>query len=111
MKAKTAWDSKEWQGEDASTRLGNGRRKEWMRVKRRSLGPEDEHRGDSTHGEDPAEEAPCDQAAARPRTLRDPELAHERRALKRWLGVTPLGGLDERVQEQEGADEPEQREH
>jgi hypothetical protein len=56
-------------------------------------------------------QAPRDEAAACPRALRDPELAHERRALERRLGVAPLGGLDECVQEQEGANEPEQREH
>jgi hypothetical protein len=82
-----------------------------VRVKRSSRGSEDENRGDGADAEHSREETPRNQASTSPGALRDPKLAHERCALERRLGVAPLGGLDERVQEEERADEPEKREH
>jgi hypothetical protein len=58
-----------------------------------------------------AERAPREEAAPAPLALGDAKLAHERRALERALRSEPLRRLAKGVEQGEGAEEPEEREH
>jgi hypothetical protein len=57
------------------------------------------------------EDDPCEEAAACPLALGDPDRTHERGPFEGGLVFLPFSGLGEVVEEDKGADEPEEREY
>jgi hypothetical protein len=68
---------------------------------------------DTKHGgkDGKAEDDPCEEAAACPLAFGNADRTHERGPFESGLGLTPLGGLGEVVEENEGSDEPEEGEY